>query len=135
MPFVREKLLRRIRAAGWAAIAYAVFQLWALPAIVWRVDGHWIWAPTTALQILPTILLAWFALRGSRPAALVLGAFAVYRVGLFGLAVVRVLDGTAATMQWGPAWVLGTIVALPFSIFWVRGGIAALRAVREGDSS
>jgi hypothetical protein len=132
---VREKVRRRIHASGWAAIAYGVFLLLTLPAVVWRVDGHWIWEPTTALQVLLTVLLGWFALRGSRVAALVLGAYAVYRVALFVLAVVRVLDGTAATMPLGPEWVLGTMVALPFAIFWLRGAIAALRPVREGDSS
>ncbi|MGH7648869.1 MAG: hypothetical protein ACREND_12180 [Gemmatimonadaceae bacterium] len=135
MTFVREKSLRQIRTAGWAAVAYAVLQLLALPAVVWRADGHWTWAPTTALEILPTIVLAWFALRRSRLAALILGAYAVYRVSLFGLAVIRVLDGTAATTQWASAWVFGTVVALPFAIFWLRGGIAALRTIRDGDSS
>lgn len=132
---MRQKALRQIRTAGWAAVAYAGLQLLALPAVVWRVDGHWTWAPTTALQILPTIVLAWLALRGSRLAALILGAYSVYRVSLFGLAVVRVLDGTAAKTQWGPAWLFGTMIALPFAIFWLRGGIAALRTIRDGDSS
>jgi len=45
MSIARAKLLRRIRAAGWAAGAYVLHQLFAFPAVVWRVDGHWTWAP------------------------------------------------------------------------------------------
>lgn len=132
---MREKIRRRIRAAGWAAIAFAVFQLLAFPAVVWRRGGHWTWEPTTVLDVLPAILLGWFALRGSRPAAWLLGAYAVYRIGLFGLGIVRVLDGTAVVMQFGPARMLASAVVLPFAIFRLRGGIAALRAMPDADPS
>jgi len=45
MSIARANLLRRIHAAGWAAGAYVLLQLFAFPAVVWRVDGHWTWAP------------------------------------------------------------------------------------------
>lgn len=119
----------RIRAAGYAALAFAAFQLSALPAPLHRsaVGGGWVVEWATVGQVALSVLLGALALRGRRAAALVLGLYGVYRLGLFALAVVRVLDGTAARLVWGPGWVLATALAVPFAVFWVRGGWAALR--------
>jgi len=54
----------------------------------------------------------------------------VYRLGLFGLAVIRILDGSAAAESADPAWVVAAALVVPFSIFWARCGWAVLRRAR-----
>jgi hypothetical protein len=121
---------RRIRAAGIAALAFAVFQLWALPAPLWYADGRWVWSAETIVSVGLTLAVGVAALRGSRAAAVILGGYGGYRLGWFVLGIVQVLDGTAARDAQGPAFVLGAAMGVPFAIFWVRGGLAAWRAIR-----
>jgi hypothetical protein len=126
---------RRIRLAGYAALAFAAFQLSALPLPLHRVAAGWTVEWASVGQVAASLILAAAALRGSVVAALVLGAYGAYRAALFGLAVIRILDGTAAANDWGPAWVLGAAIGLPFAVFWVRGGHAALSLLRARRES
>jgi hypothetical protein len=89
----------------------------------------------TIAQVGLSLLLAVLALRGVALAGAVLGVYGVYRIALFALAIVRVLDGTAASIPWGPAWVLVAVVLVPFAVFWIRGGLAELALLRTRRES
>jgi hypothetical protein len=58
-----------------------------------------------------------------------------WRLGLLATAVGWVLNGKAAAVESGPAFVFAQVVVLPFAVFWVRGGLAVLRAVRGRRAS
>jgi hypothetical protein len=122
---------RCIRQAGYAALAFAVYQLVALPMPLHRIDTTWVVEWMTIAQVGVSLVSGVAALRGNLIAAALMGSYGVYRVALFGLAVVRVLDGTAAQIHWGPAWVLGVALTLPFAIFWVRGGFGGISVYRD----
>ena len=121
---------RRVRAASYAALAFAAFQLLVLPRPVHRLDTSWIVEWATIAQVSFSLTLGVLAIRGSRIATSVLGLYGVYRLALFGVAVLRILDGTAAAESAGPAWVLGVSLVVPFAIFWLRGAWAVLRRGR-----
>jgi hypothetical protein len=120
-----------LRASAYAAFAYAGLQLCFLPAVLYREAGRWVWEPATVLQVGLTLIVAVLVWRGSMIAAGVAAAYGAWRLGLLALAVVRVLDGTAVAMDNGPAVVLAQGVALPFAVFWVRGGLVLLRSRRS----
>ena len=127
---------RRIRHSGYATMAFAALQLASLPLPLHHApDGvGWVGEWATVALVGASLLFAVTALRESVLAGAILGAYGAYRFALFGLAIVRVLDGTAASYRWGPAWVLSVAITLPFAAFWVRGGLAAL-AVRRDETS
>jgi hypothetical protein len=128
---------RRIRQAGYAALVFAAWKLLVLPMPLHHAPGgaEWIIEWTTVAQVSVSALLAVLALRESALAGAILGAYGTFRLALFALALVRVLDGTAASIPWGPAWVLVATLIVPFAVFWVRGGLAALAIVRAQRES
>ncbi len=128
---------RRIRHAGYAALAFAAFQLFALPMPLHRAaDGvAWVTEWTTIAQVSASLVVAVLAIRGNALVAAILGVYGAFRIILFALAVVRVLDGSAARAGLGPAWVIGVALVLPFALFWVRGGLATLAVLREPGES
>jgi hypothetical protein len=128
---------RRIRHAGYAALLFAAYLLLVLPMPLHHAPGDMPWAVewVTIAQVGLSLLLAVLALRGVALAGAVLGVYGVYRIALFALAIVRVLDGTAASIPWGPAWVLVAVVLVPFAVFWIRGGLAALALLRTRRES
>jgi hypothetical protein len=126
---------RALRASAYAAFAYALLQIWALPAPLHRDAGRWVWEPATLLQVALTLAVAVLTWRGSEVAAGVAAAYGAWRLGLLAVAVVWVLNGKAGAMDSGPAFVLSQVVVLPFAVFWVRGGLAVLRAVRTRRTS
>lgn len=128
---------RRIRQAGYAALVFAAYLLLVLPMPLHHAPGDatWIVEWMTIAQVSAALFLAVMALRESTLAGAVLGAYGVYRIALFVLAVVRVLDGTAASIPWGPGWVLVATVLVPFAVFWIRGGLAALAVLRARRES
>jgi hypothetical protein len=128
---------RRIRHAGYAALLFAAYLLLVLPMPLHRVPGGvaWIVEWMTVVQVSASLLLGIMALREGALAGAVLGAYGVYRVVLFGLALVRVLDGTAAAVPWGPAWVLVATLLVPFAVLWIRGGLAVLAMLRARKES
>jgi hypothetical protein len=128
------RVARAVRASAYAAFAYALLQVWFLPAAVHRDAGRWVWEPVTLLQIGLTLAVAVLTWRGSEIAAGIAAAYGAWRVGLVALAVVQVLDGTAAARENGPAVVIAQLVVLPFAIFWLRGGLAVLRARRGRET-
>lgn len=121
---------RALRHSAYAAFAFAVLQLWFLPAPFHRDAGRWVWEPGTLLHVALTLTVAVLIWRGSRIAAGIAAAYGAWRLGLFVLAVVQVLDGTAAARGNGPAFVVSQAVSLPFAILWLRGGLAVLRERR-----
>jgi hypothetical protein len=128
---------RRIRHAGYAALLFAAYLLLVMPIPLHHASGGvaWVVEWITVVQVSASLLLAVMALRGGALAGAVLGAYGVYRVALFGLALVQVLDGTAATVPWGPAWVLVATLLVPFAVIWIRGGLAALAMLRARKES
>src|SRR6478735_7529238 len=88
---------RRIRQAGYAALVFGAYLLLVLPVPVHHAPGGvaWVVEWTTVAQVSASLLLGVLALRESALAGAVLGAYGAYRVALFVLALVRVLDGTA----------------------------------------
>src|SRR4051812_5851211 len=117
---------RRIRRAGWSALAFAALQLLWLPLPTADPAGVWHGALLTALIVLPYAAAGVWALRReSRLAAAYLGAAGVYRVAIAGLAIVSVLDGSAVRDGRGPATVIASLLTVPFALFWVAGGLAA----------
>lgn len=127
---------RALRASVYATFAYAVLQMWFLPALVHRDAGGWTWEPSTLLQVGLSLVVAVLIWRGSRIAAGVAAAYGAWRLGLLATAVVWVLNGKAAAMDSGPAFVVAQVVVLPFAVFWVRGGLAVFRATSvRGEAS
>ncbi|HEX5871392.1 MAG TPA: hypothetical protein VFY65_13285 [Longimicrobium sp.] len=94
--------------------------MWFLPAF----------EPASLLRVGLSLAVAVLIWRGSRMAAGVAAAYGAWRLALLIVALVRVLNGTAVEMVNGPAFVVAQVVALPFAIFWVRGGMAVLRERR-----
>jgi methyl coenzyme M reductase alpha subunit len=126
---------RALRQSAYAAFAYAVLQMWFLPALIHRDADGWTWEPWTLLQVGLTLIVAVLIWRGSEVAAGIAAAYGVWRLGLAVLAVVSVLNGRAVLVENGPAWVLSQLVVLPFAIFWLRGGLAVVRERRARRSS
>ena len=107
---------RLILAAGWAAIAWGVFQLVATrrPSLAY-------WAPVVAINALPTLLLGWGAVRRNLIAAAGLGLYGCYRLYVAARMISFRADNPAATpADW---WVAP--LAIPFALVWVVGAIAA----------
>jgi hypothetical protein len=127
---------RALRRSAYAAFAYAVLQMWFLPAIVHRDRaGGWTWEPGTLLQVGLSVAVGALVWRGNGIAAGIAAAYGAWRLALAALAVVWVLNGRAVMMEHGPAWVLSQLVVLPFAIFWLWGGLAVLRRWRTRRSS
>jgi hypothetical protein len=123
---------RRIRQAGYAALVFAVFQLLVLPAPLHHASGGeaWVVEWMTIATVGAALLLAIMAIRESTVAGTLLGFYGLYLLLLLGYDIVRVLDGTMAQIPLGPAYVLGVVTLIPFAVFWVRGGRAALAVTR-----
>jgi hypothetical protein len=121
---------RALRQSAYATFAYAVLLMWFLPALIHRDAGGWTWEPWTLLEVGLTLVVGVLTWRGSQAAAGIAAAYGLWRLGLLAFAIVRVLDGTAVQVEHGPAWVVSQLVALPFAILWVRGGLAVLRERR-----
>lgn len=122
---------RALRASAWATFAFALFQLWALPAPLYRdaESGAWVVSSGTLVQVAVSVAATVLLRRGSRVAGALVGLYGAWRVGWALVALISVLTGT-----WGrfgsPAWVLGRVIVVPFAVFWIRGGLAVLRAWR-----
>ncbi|WP_420125172.1 hypothetical protein [Longimicrobium sp.] len=126
---------RAVRASAYATFAFAVLQMWFLPALVHREAGRWVWEPGTLLHVSLSLAMAVLIWRGSEIATAIVAAYGAWRLGLFLLAVVQVLNGTVAARANGPAFVVSQAVSLPFAIFWLWGGLAVLRARRARRSA
>jgi hypothetical protein len=129
-PIAPHRIPRAIRASAYAAYAYAVLQIWVLPMPLHRDAAGWTWEPRTLLDVGLTLAVGVLTWRGSRIAAGLAAAYGAWRLALLALALVWVLNGRAHAMGYGPAFVLSQFVALPFAVFWVRGGLAVLREWR-----
>lgn len=119
-PDLPRAVPRALRGSAYASFAYAALQMWFLPAF----------EPASLLRVGLSLAVAVLIWRGSRMAAGVAAAYGAWRLALLIVALVRVLNGTAVEMVNGPAFVVAQVVALPFAIFWVRGGMAVLRERR-----
>jgi hypothetical protein len=108
-----------------------MLQMWFLPALVHRnAAGRWTWEPGTLLEVGLSVAVGVLIWRGSQIAAGVAAAYGTWRLALAALVVVWVLNGRAVRMEHGPARVLAQLVVMPFAIFWLLGGLAALREWR-----
>jgi hypothetical protein len=118
---------RWIKASAYAAFAFAAFSLWALPLPLYRDAAGWHWSLITIIQVPIAIAAGIGVLRGLWFVVAGVGLLGLYRLLLFGLALVRVVDGTAAQSPSGPAWVLSIAITTPFAICWFLGGLTFLR--------
>lgn len=122
---------RRVRHAGYAALAFALFQLVAFGGPLWRDAGRWIISPLAPVQIGILILGAAAVWRGSLVAAGVLGAYGAFRLAWFAVEVARVLTGSAVGLDRGSSMMATAALSVIFSVIWLRGGLAALRLHRD----
>ena len=107
---------RFIVAAGWAAIAWGVFQLAAT-----RRESLGYWTSVVAINALPILLLGWATLRRYTAAAVVLALYGVFRVYIAGRVIFQRLDDpTGQPADW---WVAP--LAVPFAILWIVDAGAA----------
>jgi hypothetical protein len=126
---------RHIRIAGYVTFAFAAFQLVALPMVIHRdTGGFWVVEWISIASVAVSFVVAVALVRGSALAAALVAADGAYRVALFVLAIVRVLDGTGLSNRWGRASLVGAAISLLFAIFWVRAGLAALTLYRARSS-
>lgn len=135
-PPTADRTARALRASARATFAFALFELWALPAPLHRNAGNgaWVVESATILQVAITVALAVFLRRGSRAAGALTGLYGAWRMGWALVAVVSVPAGT--WQRFGePTWVIGQLIVLPFAVFWVRGGLAVLREWRQGRAA
>jgi hypothetical protein len=113
---------RLIIAAGWAAIAWGVFQLAAT-----RRESLGYWTSVVAINALPSLLLGWATLRRYTAAAVVLGLYGVFRLYIAARVMTQRLDDpTGQPADW---WVAP--LAVPFAIMWIAGAAAAVAAWRR----
>jgi hypothetical protein len=107
---------RLIVAAGWAAIAWAIFQLAAT-----RRESLGYWGSVVAINALPILLLGWATLRRFTAATIVLAIYGVFRGYVAARVLMQRLDNPAA--QPADWWVAP--LAVPFAIVWIIGAGAA----------
>jgi hypothetical protein len=120
---VTRRQERRIRASAYATFAYAAFQLWVLG----RHGGEWTWSLSTVPYVAVSLAAAVAMWRGSLAAAWLAGFVGAWDVWNALYMLVATLTGKAAEMGWGPGIVFSYWIIGIFGVFWLRGGIAALR--------
>ena len=109
-------------AAGWAAIAWGVFQLAAT-----RRESLGYWASVVAINALPILLLGWATLRRFTAAAVALAIYGVFRIYVAARVIMQRLDDPSVLpADW---WVAP--LAVPFAIVWIAGAVAAYVALRR----
>ena len=120
-----DSLQRRVRFAGYAALAWGLFQLLATqrPSLEY-------WAGAVAINALPTLILGWGTVRRNVFAAVTLGVYGLYRL-VTGARMIAVYFDPAAPRpsDW---WVAP--LAIPFAIAWIVGAIAAVGHHRQRSS-
>jgi hypothetical protein len=117
---------RFIVAAGWAAIAWGLFQLAAT-----RRESLGYWTSVVAINALPILLLGWATLRRFTAAALVLALYGVFRVYIaIRVIMQRMDDPTARPADW---WVAP--LAIPFAMMWIVGAVAVFVGWRRTTGS
>jgi len=120
---VTRRQERRIRASAYATFAYAAFQLW----ILGRDGGEWTWSLSSVPYVAVSLAAAVAMWRGSLAAAWLAGSVGAWYVWNALYMLVAVLTGKAEEMGSGPALVVSYAIIGVFAVFWLRGGIAALR--------
>jgi hypothetical protein len=113
---------RLVIAAGWAAIAWGLFQLAAT-----RRESLGYWTSVVAINALPSLLLGWATLRRYTVAAVMLGLYGVFRLYVAARVMTQRLDHPAG--QPADWWVAP--LAVPFAIVWIAGAAAAVAAWRR----
>ena len=107
---------RLVIAAGWAAIAWGIFQL-----VATRRESLGYWTSVVAVNALPILLLGWATLRRVRPSVAVLALYGTFRVYVATRVVMQRLDdATVPPADW---WVAP--LAVPFAMLWIVGAGAA----------
>ena len=109
-------------AAGWAAIAWGLFQLAAT-----RRESLGYWASVVAINALPILLLGWATLRRFTGAAVALAIYGVFRLYVASRVIRQRLDDP--TLQPADWWVAP--LAVPFAVVWIVGAAAAYAAWRR----
>ena len=118
-----ETQYRLVVAAGWAAIAWAGFQL-----VATRRESLGYWASVVAINALPVLLLGWAVLRRFTTAAVVLAIYGLFRIYVATRVIMqRLSDPTGQPADW---WVAP--LAVPFALIWIVGAMAAIAVSRRG---
>lgn len=126
MRLAREVAARRMRVAGYTGVAYAALQLYALPFLLVHGPTGWTVNWETFVSVAITLIVSIATIRYYFIPACLLGVEGILRVGMFIWAfydVATMPGGEPLSASW--RWLLGTALALPFAVIWIRGALAA----------